>query len=87
MRIILRNGDYVQALSKRGEIGLTVANFESQETIEAQEKKEDSQSLDMAEGFPLGAPEGEALSTELSHFKESTEHLSLTSWILRVSWT
>ena len=65
MRIILRNGDYVQALSKRGEIGLTVANFESQGTIEAQEKKEDSQSLDMAENFPLGAPESEALSTEL----------------------
>lgn len=86
MRIILRNGDYVQALSKRGEIGLTVANFESQGTIESQEK-EDSQSLDMAEGFPSGAPEGEALSTELSHFKESTGHLNLTSWILRVSWT
>ena len=66
---------------------MTVANFESQGTIEAQDKKEDSQSLDMAEGFPLGAPEGEALSTELSHFKESTEHLSLTSWILRVGWT
>lgn len=65
---------------------MTVANFESQGTIEAQDKKEDSQSLDMAEGFPSGAPEGEALSTELLHFKESG-HLSLTSWILRVSGT
>lgn len=65
---------------------MTVANFESQGTIEAQDKKEDSQSLDMAEGFPSGAPEGEALSTELLHL-ESTGHLSLTSWILRVSGT
>lgn len=66
---------------------MTVANFESQGTIEAQDKKEDSLSLDMAEGFPSGAPEGEALSTELLHCKESTGHIRPTSWILRVSGT